>query len=258
MLAAKKRTFISAVLILSLMFSLFSALQTKTYASNGPSVAERIEALENALGVSSGSSTLIDRVAYLEEQCFGETKTGTLESRIEALENELLGGTSGSGNQPPKDRTDEGEKLTEKDYFSRDYWVDAGKNDDSFGNHYESTIYASKGSMDSSVKNLKYYLGEEYTELTATLFIPDDVNSSSGNYSFMWADAVFKIYLTDIDGNETLAYKKNDFTAEMKPLDISIDLTGADFLRFEWENTFYYNTGAACPLFEIGNPMIYK
>ena len=112
--------------------------------------------------------------------------------------------------------------------------------------------------MGSSVKNLKYYLNGDYSKLEATLFIPKAANTSSSAHSYHWDTAVFTIYITDPEGNETAVYQKDDFTADMKPLDITVDLSDADFMRFEWRSTYYIDTGAARPLFQIGEAMLYK
>lgn len=152
-----------------------------------------------------------------------------------------------------------GTYLSDLDYFSIDDWVYTdGEGEDSFGNHYGSTVKAEKGSMDYSTKNLTYYLGSEYSTLEGTLFIPKAANKTTSGHSYQWDVAVFTIYAEDEQGNETIAYQKDDFTAKMKPLEISVDVSGADYIRFEWRDACYIDTGSSYPLFELGNPMLYE
>lgn len=147
--------------------------------------------------------------------------------------------------------------LTDLDYFSKDSWVEIVSNEeDSYGGHYGSVIYAGQGSMDSNVKGLSYYLGGEYSEFSVTLFIPKAANQTSTGHSYQWDIADFAIYAANESGDEKKLFSKSDFTSMMKPLEITLDLSDAEFLRFEWRNCFYYDTGSAEPLFMLGDPIL--
>ncbi len=249
-----------SVVVMSAILSFSPADIPAVYAADNAALIERIAALETDLGVTSENDALIGRVSALEEICFGSAQSGSLNSRIQSLEEAVYGIPSGGQSTDPEEtESASGEYLTEKEYFSRDSWVDSGHDgEDSFGNHYAEVIFAGYGSMDSSVKNLKYYLNGDYSKLEATLFIPKAANTSSSAHSYHWDTAAFTIYITDTEGNETAVYQKDDFTADMKPLDITVDLSDADFMRFEWRSTYYIDTGAARPLFQIGEAMLYK
>ncbi len=258
---SKRRNIICSI-TMGLIICFLSSIIAAADVPEGMPLKERIDRIEEGLGIFTEEDTLIERISYLEIQCFGDAKTGDLPSRIEKLEAIVYGETTEgstdvSSVMPKKARTD-GVLLTDMDYFSKDPWVNIGYSDeDSFGNQYGVTIAASQGSMDSSVKNLKYYLGGEYSELQGTLFIPKAANTTTSGHSYKWDIAVFTIFSVDRDGVEKVLYKKDDFTASMKPQDISVDITGADFIRFEWRDTIYYDTGAACPLFMLGQPTLF-
>lgn len=47
------------------------------------------------------------------------------------------------------------------------------------------------------------------------------------------------------------------FTDVMRPKEIIVDISGADFLRIEFSDALYFDRGAACGLVCLGNPTLY-
>ena len=67
----------------------------------------------------------------------------------------------------------------------------------------------------------------------------------------------FTIYQVDENGNQTTLYKKNNFTNMMKPESVTVDLSDVEFLKIEFLDCVYSDTGLSEPLVSFGDPMLY-
>ena len=150
-----------------------------------------------------------------------------------------------------------GTLLTDLEYFKADPWITVTRGGvDAFNNNYISEIFAGSGSMDVSVKSITYYLAGSYTTMKGILFIPKEAVRSDTAGRHNWNAAV-TLYVTDKNDNESVAYRMQEFTDVMRPEEINIDITGAEFLRIEFSDALYFDQGAACGLVCLGNPTVY-
>lgn len=157
----------------------------------------------------------------------------------------------------PADQT-EGIFLNELDYFEKDSWFSVTSGgEDSFGNAFHYQLHASRGAFDTNQKSITYYLGRQYSSLTGQLFIPKRANSTTSGHGLNWDTAAFTIYQVDENGNQTTLYKKNNFTNMMKPESVTVDLSDVEFLKIEFLDCVYSDTGLSEPLVSFGDPMLY-
>ena len=227
------------ILALAMLLMVIPAAQAAT-------TVERVEALEDALGLASAESTLNARVAYLETQ-LGLTPQAdaAIGSRIASLESALglnADGEPAYDNGVYKDYI----PLDELNCFTNDHFPFRYEEKDQFGNQYAELCYSAEDHGSA-----EYYLGGNYKELKGTLFVVD--RALKNGYGHNWNEAAFSVYA---DGK--LIYRGTGFTQYSKPAEIVLDISGAEYLRLVYDYNFYYDIGMTWPLTAFGNPMLLK
>ena len=178
---------------------------------------------------------------------------------LDAAIHNLLG-DGGAAQEESSDQTynTEGVYLNELEYFEKDDWFSVTSGgEDSYGNSFHYQLYMSAGIFDTTKKSITYYLGGKYSSLTGELFIPKYVNSSSSGYNYNWDTATFTIYSIDKNDQQKTLYKKDDFSNKMKPEKVTVDLSGAEFLKIEFLDALYNDSGSTDPLVAFGDAMLY-
>ena len=223
------------------------ALLLTSLVAQAETVVDRIGTLEEILGMSAGDVPLEARLRYLEEQLGITAAPGaTLEERISALEAALGvgGGSDSSGEVYPLQYM---EPFAEEDFRVN---TESGRmlfGTDNYGTQYATVLYS-----DANLYGwVDYYLGGEYTSFMGTLYI--NGRAVKEGYSHAWGSASFSIY-----GDGKLLYSTSGFDSYQKPQTISVDVTGVEFLRIQFDQNYYYDTGLSCPLACLGDPQLIK
>lgn len=209
-------------------------------------VADRVQALESAVGMAAQDPTLEGRVRYLEEQLGVVPAPGaTMEDRISALEATLgLGGGSGYDNGAYEDTT----VLSDLPYFTKqDFTVDSDSflyADDNYGNTYGSQYYS-----DEDTGYVEYNLDRRYTVLTGTLYVTD--RALKEGYGHKWESLTFSVY-----GDGKLLYTTRGFNDHQRPMELRIDVSGVEFLQIRFDDNYYYDTGMTWPIAIFGDPVL--
>ena len=139
-------------------------------------------------------------------------------------------------------------RLYDMDYFTKDRFnLNPGSTRDNYGGEYDTELYATEGSID-------YYLGGKYSELSGTLFVTERaLSTGAGCYGHMWDQVTFNVYCDD-----TMVYSKKGLDARLKPLDLLIDIRGVEFLRLEFKNNYFIDSGMHTVLAKFGSAMLTK
>lgn len=135
-------------------------------------------------------------------------------------------------------------RLCDLDWFSKDrFHLDpGGVNKDNYGNYYDNEMYAVEGSID-------YFLGGQYAELSGTLFVHNRAtNTGYSIYGQLWDTVTFNVYLDD-----QLIYSRKGLDVRFKPEPLLFNVRGAQFLRIEFLNNCYIDTGMDRVLAMFGN-----
>lgn len=121
---------------------------------------------------------------------------------------------------------------------------------DSCGNEY---VYNLRG-MDYFNADITYSLGGNYKELEFDVYIPSGVLNDSKYYikSSRWSEAKVTFYLDDVAVLEI-----NNLNEAYNIQDYKLDVTGANLLKIEFENTGYLVSGMDRPIVMIGDPILY-
>lgn len=134
--------------------------------------------------------------------------------------------------------------LSEMDTFYSDYedWSNGGKENiqsvkDKLGKTHENCIVYWYGYEDS--KDI-YVLDKKYSKFTGTIFVPDSRQSKIDDW-YHDDPYYFSIY-----GDDKLLYKSPKMISTQYPVDFSIDISGVDQLKINW------NGGACTWDYEIG------
>ncbi len=248
-----------------MVFTLASILTSAVYASNNGSIAEQLEEFEDIMGIAP-QGTISDRLEYFEIQVFGSAQEGSYVERLESLENTVLGkgdksSDSGWSNADSFDGSYDDYKsetsLKDLSCFDRDEGILMSSlyNKDSYDNSYQMDI-CSEGVVFSGTDkdSITFYTGMEYSTLKGTLYITRLGTEDFEEYDY----AMFIIYGEDEAGKEQVLYKKDDFSNRMKPFEISVDISSAEYIRLEFVHA-WHNTGLARhdSLFAFGDPVVY-
>ena len=125
-------------------------------------------------------------------------------------------------------------QLIDLDWFSKDRFqlTLGGVNKDNYGNYYKNEMYAVEGSIE-------YYLGGQYKELSGTLFVHNWATRTGYSiYGHLWDIVTFNVYLDD-----QLIYSRTGLDVRSKPEQLLFDVRGAEFLRLEFRNNSYIDSG---------------
>lgn len=134
--------------------------------------------------------------------------------------------------------------LTEIEEYSKD-GVDcngsSGNNTDNYGTSYLSYIVDSSGYIGSK-HYIEYYLGGEYSIFKASVYVTEHSQGYSTD------EAAILIY-----GDDELLFSYSDISSKDKPKEISVDISGVEFLKIKFSNCIFPRGIAKVGL---ANPMV--
>lgn len=139
--------------------------------------------------------------------------------------------------------------LTDLEYYSKSGTIQTNFSldcKDNFGTSYPSCI----SPYDSGTPYIEYFLGGEYAKFSGVLYVTSHAKSINSSH-YNWGIATVSIY-----GDDALLYTHTGFSPKDNPLEITVDISGVDFLKISFKDAYYVDTGLDESLIGLGNPTL--